>query len=561
MRPVASHSRPSAVNALHAQFMRFSQAPAPAPPQPDSDKVQSFGNHTHIGLVGFLEFLTLADIVPRLTSSVVASGLYHCVSRDRAAAGLNEHIGSLGWVGFQQCVGMVAALSGQTQVLGSDAVHLINASGVKQLGTLAYPELFLPIPIFPSEVARQECDKGAHAAFLAHFATQQMFDHFSSLDPSETRGMTLQNAVAGIRELKTNPTFITPSVVAQEFRNALGVSTTSPRAKADGPNELRIGFEQFRNMMSAISLRIGPYLLVRTICFSLAAHEAGQNLLSRSPVYLNRSPVTPSSRRAQARAAIEPLTVFPDSPTSNGDSPSRRIVTTPPGGIRTTDSRVRPASASFQNIGFFGVHAPGHLTSPSRRPNSPATESPIQRKPYALAPYGVHLEDINQTVTPPLDVPLIAEKQKKSTYKAVNALSSHNKAELRKLFDEGIVLLRALPEGLAAEICAAACANEATKANPLASIISDEIQSLRLSSKLIGSRREEDKRLLLANLRLLIRQGAKLLEQVDQTLVRKSYVHVSSSEQQLLSTCEDDSHVVAGHVQGFCSVHLIKILA
>lgn len=255
------------------------------------------GNKTHMQLGGFLEFLKFVDIVPRLTSSVVACGLYSCVSRDSAAAGLNGHIGSLGWEGFQQCVGMVAAFTGQTQVSGNDALHLISASGVKQFG------------IFPSEVARQECEEGAHAAFLEHFATQQMFDRFSSLDPSKTRGMTLDQATAVIHELRANQMFITPSVIAQEFRKVVPSTDfpmpTSPRAMVSAANGIRIGFEQFRSIMSAISLRIGPCVLMRTVCISLAAHAAGHTGQRDSvPKFDNGAPNAP--HQANPKAFLRP---------------------------------------------------------------------------------------------------------------------------------------------------------------------------------------------------------------------------------------------------------------
>jgi hypothetical protein len=82
--------------------------------RPTSPKKKITKNHVDLG--AFLEFLKWADVVPQLTSTKAATGVYSCISKDSVAAGLDGQIGSLGWAGFQQCVGMVASLSGLTQV-------------------------------------------------------------------------------------------------------------------------------------------------------------------------------------------------------------------------------------------------------------------------------------------------------------------------------------------------------------------------------------------------------------------------------------------------------------
>jgi hypothetical protein len=68
----------------------------------------------------------------------------------------------------------------------------------------------------------------------------------------------------------------------------------------------------------------------------------------------------------------------------------RSSMSVTPGRIRVQRGRVRPAGSSFRDIGFFGANVPGHLTSLSRRPTSPAVPSPHQHR--ALAPYGMELE-------------------------------------------------------------------------------------------------------------------------------------------------------------------------
>jgi hypothetical protein len=204
-------------------------------------------------------------------------------------------------------------------------------------------------------------------------------------------------------------------------------------------------------------------------------------------------------------------------------SPARpRGVRTPPGRIRprsAASQRVRPVSAGFQNIGFFSTHTPGHLTSPSRRPVSPAVQHG-----YAIAPYGTDLEHVKDACerADPLDVGLRAEQQTKAVYSAVTSLSSRSKSDLRELLAQGLMLLGALPESLAVEVCAAASENE--DHNLIASMMCSEFKSKQLEGKLdllrAQKKMEEDKLVFYASLNQLIAHGVKLLEQVDSTMVR-----------------------------------------
>ena len=283
VRPASSRPHLPALaledNRLYKEFIRFSRgawtvdigqvAPAAASAvlvQPETRKKSV--NHMELG--SFLEFLKWADIVPRLTNSLVAHGLYDCISRDCAAAGLDGKMGHLGWVGFQQCVGMIAALVCLPQVLSNDVLQLLQASSGKQFG------------IFPSEVARQECEDGATSAFLEMFASQKQFNRFSSQEAkNKGRTMKLDQAVAVIHALKCNPMFITPSLVAQEFRKVARSSSSAQLVSPRAVNAATIRFEQFRAMMKAICHRIGPCLVIRTVCISLASHSAGVRTLRR----------------------------------------------------------------------------------------------------------------------------------------------------------------------------------------------------------------------------------------------------------------------------------------
>jgi hypothetical protein len=227
---------------------------------------------TQITLGSFLEFVKWADIVPRLATTDFATGIYQCVSRDSAVTGLDGQVGSLGWTGFQYSIGMIAALVGLTQVLGKDAFHLLHASGIKQFG------------IFPSQTAEQECEDGALSVFLECFATEKTYNMFSSVDHAsgpmnKIRGMTLDQAIAVIRDLKVSPILIGPSIIAQEFRkvvrNALPDQRTSPRVTATIEKTAKLKLEQFRTMMEAIARRVGPYLLVRTVCVGISSRNQG----------------------------------------------------------------------------------------------------------------------------------------------------------------------------------------------------------------------------------------------------------------------------------------------
>jgi hypothetical protein len=265
-------------NHLYKEFMRFSrgalaldigQAAPPSaagsPGQPETRK-NSEKRQNQMEFGGFLEFLKWADIVPRLTNSLVAHGVYNCVSRDCAAAGLDGKMGHLGWLGFQQCVGMVAAMVSLPQLLGNDVVQLLQAHGAKQFG------------IFPSEVARQECEDGATSAFLEAFGSEKIYNRFSSPEPqSKARGMTLDEAVAFVHTLRCNSMFITPSLIAQEFRKVARSSGSAQLVSPRAINPATIRFEQFRAMLKAFCQRLGPCVFLRTLCSSLASHSAGKS--------------------------------------------------------------------------------------------------------------------------------------------------------------------------------------------------------------------------------------------------------------------------------------------
>lgn len=204
-------------------------------------------------------------------------------------------------------------------------------------------------------------------------------------------------------------------------------------------------------------------------------------------------------------------------------SPERpRGVQTPPGRIRPRSAashRVRPVSAGFQNIGFFSTRTPGHLTSQSRRPVSPAVQHG-----YAIAPYGTELEHVKDASERAhlLDVGLFAEQQSKAVYSAVMSLSYRSKSDLRELLEQGLILLGALPDSLAVEVCAAA--SEYEDRNLIASMMCSEFKSKQLEGKLdllrAQKQMEDDKLAFYASLNDLIAHGANLLEQVNSTMVR-----------------------------------------
>jgi len=165
-------------------------------------------------------------------------------------------------------------------------VLLINASGAKQFG------------MFPSQVDEKQCEDGAHAAFVEMCASPQVYSRFSSLDRNKERGMSFDQAKAAVRDLKTNPIFISPSLIGQEFRKVItGTSTprVSPRTRESAASATRINVEQFRAMMDAISKRIGPRLLLRNVCLSLAAHTEGPTVepLNRARAFDNGAPNAP----------------------------------------------------------------------------------------------------------------------------------------------------------------------------------------------------------------------------------------------------------------------------
>ena len=118
-------------------------------------------------------------------------------------------------------------------------------------------------------------------------------------------------------------------------------------------------------------------------------------------------------------------------------SPSRRPVTTPPGRIRATNSRVRPTSGSSKNIGYE------HLTSPSRRPTSPLSSIADDRRqqsptinPRTIGPYGLNLAALPKKLAAQL---LVVEAESKNANVSVSASiasdemhANKNKAEHTK---------------------------------------------------------------------------------------------------------------------------------
>ena len=118
-------------------------------------------------------------------------------------------------------------------------------------------------------------------------------------------------------------------------------------------------------------------------------------------------------------------------------SPSRPPVTTPPGRIRPTNSRVRPMSGSFKNIGYE------HLTSPSRRPTSPLSSIADDRRqqsptinPRTIGPYGLNLAALPEKLAAQL---LVVEAESKNANVSVSASiasdemhANKNKAEHTK---------------------------------------------------------------------------------------------------------------------------------
>ena len=290
-------------NPLYKEFMRFSHgtrtvdigraaspSAAASPGQPETRK-NSEKHQNQMEFGGFLEFLKWADIVPRLTNSLVAHGVYNCVSRDCAAAGLDGKIGHLGWVGFQQSVGMVAAMVSLPQLLGNDVEQLLQAHGAKKFG------------IFPSEVARQECEDGATSAFLEMFGSEKIYDRFSSPEPqSKARGMTLDEAVAFVHTLRCNSMFITPSLIAQNFRKVARSSGSAQLVSPRAINPATIRFEQFRAMLKAICHQLGPCVFLRTLCSSLASHSSGKSKVRRdiSEPFDNGAPNPPHKPNPKA---------------------------------------------------------------------------------------------------------------------------------------------------------------------------------------------------------------------------------------------------------------------
>jgi hypothetical protein len=303
-------------NHLYKEFMRFSRGawtvdigqPAPpsaaASPGPPETKKNSEQSRNQMEFGGFLEFLKWAEIVPRLTNSLVAHGVYSCVSRDCAAAGLDGKMGHLGWLGFQQCVGMVAALVNLPQLLGNDVELLLQAHGAKHFG------------IFPSEVARQECEDGATSAFLETFGSEEIYNRFSSPEPqSKARGMTLDEAVAFVHSLRCNSMFITPSLIAQEFRKVARSSGSAQLVSPRAINPVTIRFEQFRAMLKAICHQLGPCVFLRTLCSSLASHSAGKSKVRRdiSVPFDNGAPNPPHKPNPKAflRPTRQPFSKSP----------------------------------------------------------------------------------------------------------------------------------------------------------------------------------------------------------------------------------------------------------
>ena len=122
-----------------------------------------------------------------------------------------------------------------------------------------------------------------------------------------------------------------------------------------------------------------------------------------------------------------------------------------------------------------------------------------------------------------LDLSMIAEQQTKKTFSTVLALSARSKTGLRQLLDEGTLLLPALPESLATDICAAAVENQ--DINPISSLVCDTFQSLKRVSSSPNEQREmltedTEKARLMSHLSLLVTRGAQLLERIHETMVR-----------------------------------------
>lgn len=121
---------------------------------------------------------------------------------------------------------------------------------------------------------------------------------------------------------------------------------------------------------------------------------------------------------------------------------------------------------------------------------------------------------------------MIAEQQTKKTFSTVLALSARSKTGLRQLLNEGTLLLAALPESLATEICAAAVENQDD--NPMSSLVCDTFLSLshRVSSRPDVQRdrrtENEEKARLMSHLSSLVAHGAQLLERIHKTMVRRT---------------------------------------
>jgi len=115
-----------------------------------------------------------------------------------------------------------------------------------------------------------------------------------------------------------------------------------------------------------------------------------------------------------------------------------------------------------------------------------------------------------------IDLSLVVEQEKRTTFKTVAALSSRSKLELDTLLDEGLGLLGALPVNLAAAVCAAASEN--AEASPLASVMCDAFLSQQLTSTL---KSHSERSSLYVDLENLVIQGAQLLQRVNQTMVRE----------------------------------------
>lgn len=119
-----------------------------------------------------------------------------------------------------------------------------------------------------------------------------------------------------------------------------------------------------------------------------------------------------------------------------------------------------------------------------------------------------------------INLSLVVEQEKRTTFKTVAALSSRSKLELDTLLDEGLGLLGALPVNLAAAVCAAVSEN--AEASPLALVMYEALHEAFLSQQLtstLHSRSETSS--LYVDLENLVMQGAQLLQRVNQTMVRE----------------------------------------